>query len=109
MAAASGDVAYTGAGFKPSAVIAITGMSEAWNTTGFSVGFADASLQAVGLTGSGGTGFYVYNGGYFGGISIAAGTQYLTWKSFDADGLTITYAKVSTPTGTARLHFLFLR
>jgi len=42
--AASGDVAYTGAGFQPRTVVALADQTLRAGTIGFSVGFADQAL-----------------------------------------------------------------
>jgi len=106
---ASGDVAYTGVGFKPSAIILIVGTPDA--ATGYgSIGIDDgtshycqfnnsvASLGTFGLA----TSFSVY--------IINTGTVTGLVKTMDADGFTITWALTGNAgTSTVRGAYIALR
>lgn len=104
----SGNIAYTGVGFTPKAIIFLAAeTSGSFPVT--SIGFDDGSSHAdwvtlVGLSPSSG------NGGH----SIVIGTtnsdlQSGVIASFDVDGFTITWAKAGTPTGTAKVFYMALK
>ena len=97
----SGDVAYTGVGFKPSVIIFII----AGNYFG-GVGYDDATTH--------------YNVSYSTAWDTAAsysirigvsGSAYqiAIIKSMDADGFTLTWTKTGGPTGTQTIRYLALR
>lgn len=104
LTAATGTVAYTGVGFRPSKVIAFGAVLFSIG----SFGFGDSALAArcIHNTG-GGTTFYA---------SVAlmlfetASNNYQVAgiSSYDSDGFTLSWTKVNTPTGTASLYFLCL-
>ena len=105
MTAASGDVAYTGVGFTPTSIIALTTVPGGYR---FSVGISD-SLKAVSV-------IETYNpnsmtNDYDRIITLTDGSnvQYAIVKSYDSNGFTLTWTKVSSPTGTAALIFLCFR
>jgi hypothetical protein len=103
---ASGDVAYTGVGFTPSAII-------------FFVVIGGGSLGRWGLSDG------VRHGAAYrvsGATTIISDTdvailcdlsggnsQSAVVKSFDADGFTLTWTKTGSPTGTAIIYCLPLR
>lgn len=104
MTAANGDVAYTGVGFTPTAIIAMAGAVG----TDLAIGVSDSALGEMGVNQDGA------------GNSIASATAILTMgtsgttqvavvKSYDADGFTLTWTKAGSPTGTATLIFLCFR
>ena len=108
MTSATGDVAYTGFGFIPRHFTLVSSIS---GTIVASWGMCDVS------GGTYGTGFVTYLTylSQFGqsislGVSVlntAGGTdQEGKVKSFDADGVTLTWTKNGSPTGTADLQFL---
>lgn len=105
MAAASGDVSYTGVGFQPSAIIAFSN----W-TTARSWGMVDsAKVHAV-------IDYFVDGGTTTDNINLiglaSAGEsnyQIALVKSFDADGFTLTWTKLGSPTGTADIKFICFR
>jgi hypothetical protein len=102
--AASGDVSYTGVGFKPSAIIFLCAAASAF----MSFGFDDATNH-----------YYIFHsdsGGSSAGdtMSINAayggGSQTAIVKTFDADGFTLTWTKQSSPSGNhPYIHYLALR
>lgn len=106
LAAATGDVSTTGVGFTPKVIIAF-GMIDV--TPNACWGF---SLQAVE-----GSIFREYEAtANFGEcnslqwLSTEAGArQVAVVKSFDADGFTLTWTKVGSPTGTAYIKILCIR
>ena len=94
MTAASGDVAYTGYGFKPTALVSIVCKQSAALA---SWGICDSALGQQVLT---------YE--YFPRFDVAINNFVYIWdtadtrqqaavKSFDADGFTLTWTKVGTP------------
>ena len=111
LAAATGDVAYTGVGFQPTAVIALSYKASVQWQCG-SWGLSD-SVKACGCLL-----LYAYRnidgGAYLIGQSATSalpGTtgQTAIVKSYDADGFTLTWTKNGVPTGTAVLYFLCLK
>ncbi len=103
LTAGAGDVAYTGAGFKPTAIILLAAEAGAAE---WSIGIAKGTTENC---------LYAPAGG---GVTIAPGyiaTAYETTyqqaivKSMDADGCTLTWSKSGTPSGTFVLYFLYLR
>ena len=100
----SGDVSYTGVGFKPSALILISVLA----STSISVGFGttDGLIYVKYVTGTGSVGSttYIINVG-----NAAGDVNYAIIKSFDADGFTLTWTKVGSPTSTATVSYLAFR
>jgi hypothetical protein len=109
LATASGDVAITGIGFQPSAIICIANVD---GTAGsFSIGAAD-SAKTVGNISRNNNTFFYDNAGVNALIGIDPGTGNISTaivKSFDADGFTLTWTKGGTNTGIANLIFLCFR
>lgn len=101
MTAASGDVSYTGIGFKPTAMIAFSAKG---GTTNSHMGMVDSSK----------TGRSIYNlAGNFSKfdafivLTTSSGNyQEAAVKSFDTDGFTLTWAKTGSPTGTGDIIIL---
>jgi len=101
-AAASGDVAYTGVGFKPSVVIFIAGHS----TTSASIGISDGTTHgSIYARTANGMETYAFS------LSDAAGSnwQLAIIKSMDADGFTLTWTKGGSPSGTDTINYLAIR
>ena len=104
--AVSGDIAYTGVGFKPSSIIAMMVVD---GTLYRSDGFADSAKDAR----------LIYQSSanvYHNGANLVSYTNYSSWaqnaivKSYDADGFTITWSKIGTPVaGTMQLMFICYR
>lgn len=96
MTVASGDVAYTGYGFQPSALLIL-----AENTSsGGSIGSVAPSLDEVTLYD---VGDHSVQSNYSFLIALyesAVNYQTATLKSFDSDGFTLTWTKGGTPGGT---------
>jgi len=86
--AASGDVAYTGYGFQPSALIVF-----ASDTTRLNWGVADSNLANMGASLDGETPVYSIYTTYLIVISTGANSQTALLKTLDADGFTLTWAK----------------
>lgn len=91
-AAASGDVNYTGAGFVPTVAVIIAVNTE--NKDSISMGFGDDGLGDRAIR------VFTMNGTHDMGVvakfvDIIAGSdaQHAVLKSFDADGLTLTWTK----------------
>ena len=111
MTAASGDVAYTGAGFKPSAVIVFACVE---GLTAMSIGMFDGTAgSSIADYSVGGAGANVWTSGGVNQINLvtsAAGTnQQAIWKSWDSDGMTLTWTKNGSPTGDAYLRKMYFR
>lgn len=109
LTAASGNVSYTGAGFKPKAAIFLAAINGA---AGASWGFCD----------QGGTQGSIYDDqpavatawGTSGAAAIfilqaAGASQSAAVQTFDSDGLTVAWTKTGAPTGTADLIMFLLR
>lgn len=106
LAASSGDVSYTGAGFKPTVIIAFGSMDNFFIS---SFGFSDSSLgkRAVWTQPASSTFLGRENLVFF---STAVGSdQIAVVKSYDDDGFTLTWAKTGTPSGTSAIAFLCFR
>jgi hypothetical protein len=95
MAAARGDVSYTGVGFQPSLVI----FTAAVQTTSISFGFGDAS--ASGYTKGFNTGAAIlFSGGSGSCLALhedANKSQHAVVKTLDADGFTLTWTNAASP------------
>lgn len=104
----TGTQAITGVGFTPSAIIIYANISGSVGETswGFSDGTSSYSMGASNTAGAfHNTGSYII---YF--IETAAGNEaYAAVTSMDADGVTLTWSKASTPTGTVVMDILFFR
>ncbi len=111
---ASGDVAYSGVGFKPRTIIALAYKSI--STEYGSIGFADENLAEQDLyirsTAPGGDSSYVFGGeafliSLFGTINSSTAFQKAVLLSLDADGFTLTLTKGATGS-SGNLAFLCL-
>lgn len=106
IAGTAGDVAYTGVGFIPTAI-----MFSYMTTDGKCVGtgFVDSAKNMTSY-------FSAQASGYVTGASLSTRCVYLSngsgtdqtalLKTFDADGFTLTWAKTSTPTGTGNISYI---
>lgn len=105
MTAASGDVAYSGVGFKPSAVLIMAG---AHGSLAVDHGWFDGTTMASMGYGSGNT---TYNMTTSQCIMCYQNTAYqgAVFKSFDTDGFTLTWTKSGSPTLTLQLYFICFR
>ncbi len=110
MTAATGDVAYTGAGFKPFLIIAFSTVE---STTAMSIGFATATVQgniADYSLASTGANSWAPGGELCALFTTGSGVRQLgSLKTMDADGFTLTWTKTGSPTGIANLIFLLFR
>ncbi len=108
MTAASGDVAYTGVGFKPSVIICF---ADVFNTSYASWGVSDSAKNSALIE--------EYTHGnrtsaswliYLSENASASDRQTAIVKSYDTDGFTLTWTKTGNPApATAYLVFLCLR
>jgi len=101
MAAASGDVSYTGIGFVPTSIIFMASVSNLC----ISNGCVD-SARAGQCIFSAQTASYLQSGqSGNAGLLVVSANYYITWNvaSFNADGFTLTFTKVNLPTGTASI------
>jgi hypothetical protein len=98
-AAATGDVAYTGSSFTPTAVIIVAANDD--NDDSVSVGFSDSALDegVLELTRMSGTPRFVTGANVI-AISSNSGNDAQTAivKSFNADGVTLTWTKTGSGT-----------
>ncbi len=92
--AASGSVAYTGAGMKPRALFAFGSQGGSVNVSFF--GFCDAALNQACLFD--GTNLF-YNGANLMMIGVSAARQEALVTSLDSDGFTIAWTKTGAPGG----------
>ena len=105
---ATGDVAYSGVGFKPTILVFIAGVIE-------------VSTMSIGID-DGTNSYSVYDNYYNANntwsiltthpiaIIPAAGiSQAAVVKTLDADGFTLTWTKAGLPTGTCAIHYLAIR
>jgi hypothetical protein len=106
LTASSGDVAITGVGFKPSALITFGTVTT--GTIGFSIGFSDGNAGYSSEV-RGSTPTYDSTGGGLWQTFDGTNQHYAILKSFDSDGFTLTWTKVNTPTGTMNCYYLALR
>lgn len=99
----SSNFAVTGAGFKPSSVIAFTTKS---SSTDASFGFAGNNAVGAAVVVFPGTG-YTNDANlimYYDGTNV----NRIGVSSYDSDGATFTRTVTGTPTGTLQIKFLFL-
>ncbi len=103
----TGDQAITGAGFKPSAAIVLANIG---GNAATSIGITDAALNGMIENYHNNTADQWNSASYLVIMQTGVGVNAnAIWKSFDADGMTITWTKNGSPTGTANLFILFLR
>lgn len=105
---ASGTLAITGAGFKPSAVLILANISGTSATSiGFSQGSTDLSIQnAHSKTAN------TWENDLGDCILLQTGaSDFVTGdvSSFDSDGITLNFTKSGSPTGTSRILVMFFR
>ncbi len=104
---ATGTQVVTGIGFKPSAIIMVSGIEP---TGAVSWGFADSTQERGILGNSGGVIGQVEGANALAGLIVSSGNQATAVIStFDSDGFTLSWTKTGTPTGTAFISFIALR
>lgn len=103
MTAASASVGYTGFGFKPTTCQLRAGISGGLE---WSISVTDSTLGTLTFAYLGTSGFLSPSTAQAVRLLDSAGTsgQVATLLSYDADGLTLGWTKVATPTGTADLY-----
>ena len=106
-AAASGAVAITSVGFKPSSVFALLVLTAGGES---SIGFSDGTTSRCITT------LYTAIGKYVPVSFLAqysplggAGDMTVAVQSFDSDGVTLYFTKNSSPTGTVQIDLFFIR
>ena len=105
---ASGNVSYTGIGFKPSKIF-FTGAVHATRIASL-IGLDDGATRLCMFDRSDVAGTYAIDTAYSIWLSYGAGTdQYGYVYSFDADGFTIAWTKTGSPTGTATVYYMAFR
>lgn len=103
---ATGDVSYTGVGFTPKAIIFFAAFAAVdWASWGFSDGSSHISVDR-----EADAKFYPNTPNFAFTVGSGAGAyQKAIVKTFDADGFTLTWTKVNSPTGTGTVMYLALR
>lgn len=108
LTAASGSVAYTGVGFQPSCIIALSFVNA---TATFGVGVSDSTKASNAMSYYGSNlvtaGSVLINA--FLADSSASNHQTASVSTYDSDGFTLSWSKIGSPTGTANVYFLCLR
>ena len=103
MTTATGDVSYTGIGFKPKLLLCISHLDGGGVNGSIGFGNVDSQknifffLSTPAMSGSGS-----------GMIVLGSGTilQEGTLKTFDTDGFTLTWEKIGLPTGIGNISYL---
>ena len=108
LATATGTVAITGVGFKPSAVIFMSGKN---SSPTVSLGLDDLTSQINVSNSHGAVATQWSINSTYSIYAIIDGSNYVEGvvNSFDADGLTIGYTKTGSPTGTLTQGILCIR
>ncbi len=110
---ASGNVAITGAGFTPKAVIVSGCVGTVGSAVGaVGLGMALSSTERFGISSGANitANSWIFNNARMISLPASSGNQSdVDLVSLDADGCTISYTKTGSPTGTASLSLLFLR
>jgi len=102
MTEAAGDVAYTGYGFQPSAIIILAYHAANSGSVGIAIGTSEYCININYSTPSALASRVV-------SLTPAAGdSQYAALKTMDADGFTLTWTKAGVPSGTAYLKVIAL-
>lgn len=114
MSTASGNVSYTGVGFKPTSIMAFANVGNGGSTDAASWGFSDSSLAANCLEHKTSTGYYTGQAGGYGDNLLIVLDENGSWQSaspysYDTDGFTLSWSKSNSPAGTAYLTFLCFR
>lgn len=104
---ATGDLAITGVGFKPKAIILI-GIGASATTDKISWGMADGALTEKTMVEQTGPTYVVNTSKIFSFYHYGGAGNYVqgVLKTLDADGFTLTITKTGTPTGTAAFIYL---
>ncbi|MDD4984507.1 MAG: hypothetical protein PHQ43_01770 [Dehalococcoidales bacterium] len=106
LTAAAGDVSYSGAGFKPRATICLSCINNTGNVSiGMQVGLSDIGVVYRPGTSS----WVVASRGLSNAEPTADDWQRGNIKSLDSDGITLTWTKGGSPSGTLSIYFCFLR
>jgi hypothetical protein len=101
----TGDQSITGAGFRPTSVEIIANIG---GTVSYAVGFIDAAgNMAIGYQTT--AGIFYTTASYGAYLVTPTGDAYFSFKSWDADGITVTWGKTASAAGTATLKFKFNR
>ena len=102
---ASGNVSYTGAGFKPSEAFLSAAVD---GTNCYTQGKFDKDGTISALSGDYATLGKVRIGGVF-YLNQSAGYVLITLVTYDSDGITLHYDKTGSPTGTAAIEIVLKR
>ena len=102
LTAGAGDVAYTGLGFRPSSLLCMASIDGA---TKWSLGISGSNSAEANMEKD-------FDGNVYQGTNLilhqstGSNTATAVVKTFDADGLTLTWAKSGSPSGTLKMLFL---
>ena len=107
-ATATGTVAYTGVGFKPSVIFCMAVVN---STQQYSWGVASADSTGLGIGSQGAAAGGQQCQNLFIYLFQTSATIYTnaTLQSFDTDGFTVSYTKTGAKSGSAQLMFLCFR
>lgn len=102
---ATGNVAYTGLGFKPTLILFQTGITGVamWGSTGSGDG---TNNECIEFNQTGGVIFQANNAGIQRDNAGGTNFQSFTVASMDVDGFTLAWSKIGTPTATATINAL---
>lgn len=105
LSTATGDVTYTGLDFTPTSIKAI-GVVD--GTAFVSEGFSDSTLtsQCIYQYTDTGVNKWSYSAGLLAMSPTISAYQVATVKSYNSNGVTLTWTKTSTPTGTATIRLI---
>lgn len=102
MTAASGNVAYTGIGFKPSSILSFGSINA---SLVFYMGASDSLKSGRRVAQYAAN--TLYSDAHIVALTPSIGNdQFAVVNSYDNDGFTLTWTKVGSPTGTATIAFL---
>ena len=105
LTAGTSSVAYTGLGFEPTAIIIFGAISPASIVATWGLGIEGAAQVIYFESGT----TNVSTDALLINIQTTTGTQSAVITSFDNDGFTLTWTKISAPTGTATLTYQAFR
>jgi hypothetical protein len=104
--AVDGNVSYTGMGFKPSALIALSLIN---STNSQCIGFANSARASIGNLYVGSAGWLITASSLISSVGPTLNYEDCSVASYDADGFTLTWHKNGSPTGTIAVYVLGIR
>jgi hypothetical protein len=107
MTTASGDVSYTGVGFKPSSIIFIYFLDGGSFGQGVDDGTTHKTAYVYGVPLTGYSNVVNHSIGLYTSAGTDGQKGYI--KTWDSDGFTITWTKINSPTGTGEIYYMAYR